>query len=41
MNSQGGMRKIGTTSWEFFMNNLEMAHARNTAGMRLIRLWKK
>jgi uncharacterized protein YndB with AHSA1/START domain len=27
----------GTTFWKFFVSNLEMAHARNTAGMTLIR----
>jgi uncharacterized protein YndB with AHSA1/START domain len=33
-----GMRKVGSTFWKFFVSNLEMAHARNTAGMTLIRL---
>ena len=33
-----GMRKVGTTFWEFFVSNLEMAHARSTAGMKLTRL---
>jgi hypothetical protein len=38
MNWQGDMRKVGTTFWEFFVSNLEMAHERNTVGMTLIRL---
>jgi hypothetical protein len=38
MSWQGGMRKVGTTFWEFFLSNLEMVHAGNTAGMTLIHL---
>src|SRR6202035_3263406 len=38
MSWQRVMRKVGTTSWEFFSSNLEMAHVRITAGMKLIRL---
>src|SRR5262245_52237958 len=31
------MSEAGTTFWEFFVSNLEMAHARNTAGKMLTR----
>jgi hypothetical protein len=38
MSWQGGMRKVGTTFWKLFVSDLEIAHARNTAGMTLIPL---
>jgi hypothetical protein len=38
MSWQGDMRKVGTTFWQFFVSNLEMAHARNTVGKTRIHL---